>query len=151
VTAPAAARELEEDLRRLMREAAAGRLAAGEEGRRHAEETRKRLLSVLAVTDAFDRVFRSIRDKEAEVTPQMKVWVGNFRTVRRLLDRILSDEGVTRIEDGGRGFDPAVHVAAEAVEDPERAEGTVLEELQPGYLWRGEVLRKAQLRVVRND
>jgi molecular chaperone GrpE len=151
MSAPTLVQELEEDLRRLMREAAAGKLAAAEQERRHAEESRKRLLSVVAVLDAFDRVFASVRDKEHEVTPQMKVWLGNFRTVRRLVERVLADEGVTRMEDTARGFDPACHVAAEVVEDPGRADGTVVDEIQPGYLWRGEVLRKAQLRVVRND
>ncbi|OGO07221.1 MAG: nucleotide exchange factor GrpE, partial [Chloroflexi bacterium RBG_13_60_13] len=88
--------------------------------------------------------------KEDQVTPQMRIWIGNFRTVRRLLDKVLIEQGITKIESLDRQFDPSWHRAAEVVADPSRPEGTIVEETTTGYLWRGEVLRKAEVVVVGN-
>ncbi|HCW51036.1 MAG TPA: nucleotide exchange factor GrpE [Clostridiales bacterium] len=72
-----------------------------------------------------------------------------FALIHRQLLKVLSDEGVEPIESVGRPFDPAVHeaVAVETREDV-KAE-TVVEELQKGYTYEGEVLRCARVRVAR--
>src|SRR5512139_269332 len=141
---------LETDVRRLVREAAEARALARESERQRTEDTRALLLAVIEASDAFDRVFAAVQQREDKVTPQMKVWLGNFRTVRRLLDRLLSERGVTRIAPAADGFDPRWHAAVETTEDPGRPDGTIADELQPGYAWLGEALRKTQVRVVRN-
>jgi molecular chaperone GrpE (heat shock protein) len=103
------------------------------------------------VLDAFDRVFRAVAAKPDAVTPQMNIWVGNFRAVRRLLERLLRDEGVARIETVAGEFDPRWHVVAETVVDPARASGAIVDEVKAGYVWRDAVLRKSEVIVVRNE
>ncbi len=64
------------------------------------------------------------------------------------LDQVLTVRGLERIEARGKPFDPTVHEAV-AKRPPEGDEkpSTVLEELRPGYLWKGLVLRPAQVLV----
>ena len=64
------------------------------------------------------------------------------------LDQVLTVRGLERIEAKGKPFDPTVHEAvakrpAEAGEKPNQ----VVEELRPGYLWKGLLLRPAQVLV----
>jgi molecular chaperone GrpE len=51
------------------------------------------------------------------------------------------------METVGKEFDPHFHHAIEQVETSEYAEGVVVDELQPGYLFHGRVLRPAMVRV----
>lgn len=48
-------------------------------------------------------------------------------------------------------FDPALHDATEALEDPDQEPGTILETLRRGYTWHGSVLRPAKVKVVAGD
>lgn len=66
------------------------------------------------------------------------------------LRQVLAVRGLERIGAAGRTFDPNLHEAvAKRPADPSRDEkpGTVLEELRPGYLWKGLLLRPAQVLV----
>jgi molecular chaperone GrpE len=49
----------------------------------------------------------------------------------------------------GEPFDPETMEAVEVVGDAEYPSGTVIEEVRPGYLWRGKVFRFAQVKVAR--
>jgi molecular chaperone GrpE len=66
------------------------------------------------------------------------------------LKQALAVRGLQRIEVKGKPFDPKIHEAvAKRPADQAQGEkpGTVLEELRPGYLWKGLVLRPAQVLV----
>lgn len=141
---------LDADIRALMRDAAASRGQVAEHGRRHADQTRNLLLGLVQVVDAFERVFRAIEQKPEQVNPQMKIWVGNFRSTRRLVEKLLSEQGVARIGNLEAGFDPAWHTVAEVVADPSREDGAIVREVQPGYTWNEQVLRKTEVVTVRN-
>ncbi len=140
---------MEADLRALMHRAAEAEFALAQTGREQTEATRKLLLGIIEVGDAFDRVFRSVEAKGERITPQLRIWLGNFRTVRRLLERLLQDEGVVAMDPDVPAFDPAWHRAVEVVMDEQRPDGTIVEQVKPGYLWHGVVLRKAEVIVAR--
>lgn len=142
---------IEADLRALMLEAATCRGQVAEHGRRHNDETRKLLLSLVQVLDAFARVFAAVEQKQDQVSPQMKIWLGNFRSVRKLVEKVVDEQGVAKIDNVASGFDPAWHTVAEVVADPSREDGAIVREVQPGYTWRGEVLRKTEVITVRNS
>ena len=143
--------QIEADLRALMREAATARAERTEDQRRHRDELRKVLLGLVQVLDAFARVAAAIDQKPDQVTPQMKIWLGNFRSVRRLVDKIVEEHGVARIDNLAAGFDPVWHTVAEVVADPAREDGAIVREVQPGYTWGAEVLRKSEVVTVRNE
>jgi molecular chaperone GrpE len=142
---------LEEQCRSLMRRVAESEYALENADKDRRKGLEKILLEILEVLDAFERVFRSVQSKPDEVTPQMKKWVGNFKTIFRLLQGIASAQGVVRIENLEAGFDPHWHKIVETVEDASRPDGAVVEEVRAGYLWKDRVIRKADLVVVRNE
>jgi len=137
-----------DDIRKLMVDLAESEFERNAAKESNRTEKRRLLLAILEIMDAFERIFRSIHAKQDKVTPQMKKWVGNFRTIHRMLRGILAEEGVTRIENLERGFDPNWHRAIEAIQDKSRPEGTIAEETRAGYVWHEEVLRKAEVIVV---
>ncbi len=61
-------------------------------------------------------------------------------------DKVLSDLGVTKIKTAGEVFDPALHEAV-SMEDGDGSVEVVSEELQPGYIVDGEVIRHAMVKV----
>lgn len=141
---------LEQDLRAMMRRAAAAEFARGaaEAAQRRAQS--QHLLALLEVMDAFERVFRNVQARDDQLTPQFRKWIGNFRTICRMLGDALAEQGVARIENLDRGFDPVWHKAVETIVDPGRTEGEVVEEVRAGYMWRDQVLRKSEVVAVRN-
>jgi molecular chaperone GrpE len=65
------------------------------------------------------------------------------------LERALEQNGLERIACMGELFNPETMEAAEVVRDPDRTGTEVIDELRPGYRWRGRLLRYAQVRVAR--
>jgi molecular chaperone GrpE len=98
--------------------------------------------SILPVLDAFDLALAGEHDD-----PAYTEYRKGFELIRRQLWDILSKQGVSRIEATGKEFNPHIHHAIGNVETVEHAEGTVVDELQPGYLFSDRVLRPAMVRV----
>ena len=67
----------------------------------------------------------------------------------RRLDQILSAQQVVALDAEGQPLDPHNMRAAELDERPDLANGIVTEELRKGYLWQGELLRLAEVKVNR--
>ena len=116
------------------------------EKERHAERHRgvellvERLLPVL---DAFDRALAEHQGASADADEYRK----GFELIRRQLWDTLSKQGVKRIESVGQEFNPHLHHAIERVETPDYSDGTIIGELQPGYMFHDRVLRPAMVRV----
>lgn len=114
--------------------------------------TKKMLLAFIEVIDAFENVFENIRIKADSVDQQTKIWVGNFRTVYRLLLRSLKTAGVIPMETIiGDKADPYWHKVVEVIEDPDRDSETVVEIIRKGYFWNGKILREAEVKAVKNS
>jgi molecular chaperone GrpE len=114
------------------------------------EQQRRMLLDLVEVMDGFDRVFANVEPREAQVERQARIWIGNFRSVRKVLEGVLRKNGVVRIEAPEGKAVPGLHTVVEGRQQLDLEDGSILEELQKGYLWNGEVLRKAQVVTVRN-
>lgn len=96
---------------------------------------------VLPVLDAFDRALAGPGDgANAEYRK-------GFELIRKQLWDVLAKQGLTRIESVGKEFNPHFHHAIETVETSEHADGVVIGEMQPGYLFHERVLRPAMVRV----
>jgi molecular chaperone GrpE len=114
------------------------------EKERHADRHRGVELFVeqlLPVLDAFDRALAG--DHKGASDEYRK----GFELIRRQLWDTLSKQGVKRIDAVGKEFDPHLHHAIDRVETTEQPEGTVVAELQPGYMFHDRVLRPAMVRV----
>jgi molecular chaperone GrpE (heat shock protein) len=143
---------IEEDIIRLLRQLSEARLAV-EQGERAGNQAQKRLL--IGVADALDgmqRVLGQVELRKSEgmvLEPAVKAWLGNFRTASKLLTRLLTEHQVTEFR-AGSTFDPHEHRVLESRRDDRVADGTVLETTLPGYRWKGEVLRRAEVIVARS-
>jgi len=71
-----------------------------------------------------------------------------YRLIVTRMQRALAEQFVQRMECLGRRVDPAEMTVVELVDDPEADPETVVEEVRPGYLWRGKVIRFAEVRAV---
>ncbi len=95
---------------------------------------------ILPVVDDLERTSRSVSD------PVIHEGLG---MIYRNLLSILSHYGVARIESLGKKFDPELHeVLCQEKSDVE--EGTIIEELSPGYVMKSLVLRPARVKVAMN-
>jgi len=65
------------------------------------------------------------------------------------LESVLSGEGLAPIDARGLKFDPYRHEALYQVETPEQDEGTVVDEIQKGYIFNGHVIRFSKVAVAK--
>lgn len=96
---------------------------------------------LLPVLDAFDR---ALGEHGSSVSEEHRK---GFELIRRQLWDVLAKQGLDPIDAVGKEFDPHLHHAIERVETTEYPEGTVIGELQSGYMFHGRVLRPAMVRV----
>jgi len=114
------------------------------ERERH-EETRRAtghsIQLLLPVLDTFERALAAHDD------PAYAEYRKGVELIYKQLWETLAKQGLERIEAQGKNFDPHVHQAIERVETDEHEDGTVIDVLQPGYIFHGRVLRPATVRV----
>jgi len=69
-----------------------------------------------------------------------------IKQIKEQFEAILEKEGLTEIKAIGQKFDPNFHEVVERVKSKEK-EGTIVEEIQTGYLINGQVLRVTKVKV----
>jgi molecular chaperone GrpE len=73
--------------------------------------------------------------------------VEGVELVKKKLVSILEKEGLERIEAVGQNFDPNKHEALMQVPAKDDEEGTIIEEIRPGYAFKGQVIRPSLVKV----
>jgi molecular chaperone GrpE len=96
---------------------------------------------VLPVLDAFDL---ALNGQSGAASPEYRK---GFEIIRTQLWNALAKQGLEPIEAVGKQFDPNLHHAIENVPTASQPEGTVVGEMQTGYMFHGRVLRPAMVRV----
>jgi len=100
------------------------------------------LRAVLPVFDNLERAIQSaLRSKDVKAVAE------GLSMVQRQFVEALGREGIARVPTVGVPFDPSVHEAIQQVETADHAPGTVLAEVQPGYM-QGDRLMRAAMVVV---
>ena len=103
---------------------------------------RRYVSELLPILDSFDLTLRDATGDKADPA----LLTDAVKMIEQSLRQVLAVRGLERIEAKGKPFDPTVH---EAVAKRPLAEGekpnTVAEELRPGYLWKGLLLRPVQV------
>ena len=72
-----------------------------------------------------------------------------MRMTLRRIDKLLADRRIVATETVGRPFEPRLAAAVATIEDPAAVDGIVVEEVRPGFLWQGDLLRPAEVIVAR--
>ncbi len=101
--------------------------------------------NLLPVLDNFDRALGS-----ADSHKKFKAFLKGITLIEQHLYKALEDGGLERIKAVGEPFDPNFHEAVGVLENPKKPDGTVLEELGKGYVYKGKVVRPAQVRICKN-
>ena len=112
-------------------------------------DLRDRLVAALTLSAAArprwrDRLWR--RDRSG-----VAAWQEGLRMTLRRLDQVLLDRRVVATQLAGLPFDPRLARAIGTAADSSVAEGTVIKEVRPGFLWDDQVLRTAEVIVSKGD
>jgi len=102
---------------------------------------------MLAIKDHLDRALAAVSD-ELRADKTAAQFLDGIEATSRELDAVFQRNGVTRITSVGEPLDPHRHQAM--VEMPSDQEpGTVIEEMQPGYMMKDRLLRPALVGVAK--
>ncbi len=102
---------------------------------------------VLSVSDNLGRALSALPADLAALDPALRNVIVGVQATERELHSILERHGVTRIEAKGKPFNAEFHQAMMEIEDASVPAGTVVQELIPGYLLAGRLLRAAMVGV----
>ncbi|GAB5347573.1 nucleotide exchange factor GrpE [Alteriqipengyuania sp. 357] len=103
---------------------------------------------ILSVSDNLVRAIDSIPEDLRE-DAKFKSLVAGIEATQRELDRVFSQHGVTRVAAMGLPLDPNVHQAMMEIPNEDAEPGTVIQEMQAGYLIRDRLLRPALVGVAK--
>jgi molecular chaperone GrpE len=103
---------------------------------------------ILSVADnlarALDHVPEGMRDDDAH-----KNFLAGIEATQRELDKVFGLHGITRIAAKGLPLDPNQHQAMLEVPTDEAEPGTVVQEMQSGYMIKDRLLRPAMVAVAK--
>lgn len=102
----------------------------------------KLIEQLIPVIDNFERAIAASKDNTDH-----EALLKGVDMIYRQLDQVLVQEGLQRIEAVGQPFNPEFHQAVMQVESEEHEEGTVVEELQKGYMLKDKVIRPSMVKV----
>ena len=120
--------------------------------RRRNEKERQELSSLvvqglvkdlLPIVDNFERALKVENAKDAALHEGISMVYKQFMET-------LKKNGLEPIEAVGKKFDPNFHQAVMRVQDPDKEDNTIEEELQKGYMVQGRVIRPSMVKVVAN-
>jgi molecular chaperone GrpE len=102
---------------------------------------------ILSVADNLGRALSALPGDAEAIDPALKNVIVGVQATERELQSVLERHGITRIEALGKPFNAEFHQAMMEVEDPTVPSGMVVQELIPGYLIAGRLLRAAMVAV----
>lgn len=103
---------------------------------------------VLSVADNLARALESI-PAELREDEKLKSLVAGIEATGREIDKVFSAHGITRVAAKGLPLDPNQHQAMLEVPSTDAEPGTVLQELQAGYMIKDRLLRPAMVAVAK--
>ncbi len=103
---------------------------------------------ILSVSDNLVRAIESIPEELRE-DDKFKGLVAGIEATQRELDRVFGQHGVTRVAAKGLPLDPNVHQAMMEIPSDDAEPGTVIQEMQAGYMIKDRLLRPALVGVAK--
>ena len=136
-------KELEDKLART--------LAEMENQRRRFEKEREDAFSyggfafakeTLNLIDNFERSKKILENDEIlKDTEALKKTLEHFEIINKDMVSILSKNGITTIDSIGKKLDPNLHQAMMEIEDDQKEAGTIVQEIQKGFMMKDRLLR----------
>lgn len=103
---------------------------------------------ILSVSDNLSRALSAIPPEMRE-DDKMKNLVAGIEATAREIDKVFAAHGISRIASMGLPLDPNQHQAMLEIPSADAEPGTVLQELQAGYMIKDRLLRPAMVAVAK--
>jgi len=103
---------------------------------------------MLTVKDNLDRALAAVPEELRE-DDRIKALLTGIEATGRELDNVFQRNGITRVEALGQMLDPNRHQAMLEVIDGEAEPGTIVQEMQAGYMIKDRLLRPALVGVAK--
>ena len=104
----------------------------------------------LAILDNLQRAKIAIKNDEIlKTNKDLDKFLENISIIEKDLISIFEKNRITKIEAKGKKFDPNIHQAMTEIEDNESEVGTVIQEIQNGYMLGERLLRPALVGVTK--
>lgn len=104
------------------------------------------IIDLLPIIDSLE-----MSEKHIKEAKDFKAVQEGVDMIHVQIQKFLKDIGVEKIKTAGEKFDPHAHEAVETAANPDKEEGMILEELKPGYLFNGKLLRPASVKIVKKQ
>ena len=102
----------------------------------------------LAILDNLQRAKEAIKnDEKLKINKDLDRFIENINIIEKDLISIFEKNNIKKIESQNKKFDPNFHQAMSEVEDDKLDPGTILQEIQAGYLLGERLLRPALVSV----
>lgn len=102
------------------------------------------ILKVLPILDNFELV-----EKKIPVEKKDDKFLQGFLQIKTLFQDFLKNQEIKEIKTMDKKFDPNFQEAIEVIEKQGVKSGTILMEIQKGYLLQGKVIRPAKVKVAK--
>jgi molecular chaperone GrpE len=102
---------------------------------------------MLAIKDHLERALAAVSD-ELRADKTAAQFLAGIEATSRELDAVFQRHGITRIKSVGEPLDPHRHQAMMEIPSDEEP-GTIVEEMQPGYVMKDRLLRPALVGVAK--
>jgi molecular chaperone GrpE len=103
---------------------------------------------MLSVKDNLDRALAAVPE-ELRQDDKLKALLTGIEATSRELDSVFARNGITRVEAIGKPLDPNRHQAMVEIPSDEAEPGTIVQEMQPGYMLKDRLLRPALVGVAK--
>ncbi|MCA0908818.1 nucleotide exchange factor GrpE [Qipengyuania gaetbuli] len=103
---------------------------------------------ILSVADNLGRALDAIPAEQRE-DEKLKGFIAGIEATRRELDKVFTQNGITRVAAMGMPLDPNEHQAMMEIPTDEVEPGTIVQEMQAGYKIKDRLLRPAMVGVAK--
>ena len=105
--------------------------------------------NLLSVADNLDRALKSIPENKKDDCEHLKNLLTGVELTNHELMKVFDKFGIKKMDILNTKFDPNFHQVIQEVEDKEKPAGTVVAELQTGYMINDRILREAMVVVTK--
>ena len=105
---------------------------------------------MLAIKDHLERALAAVGD-DLRADSTASQFLAGIEATARELEAVFQRHGVTRIKSVGEALDPHRHQAMIEMPSADAEPGTIIEEMQPGYMMKDRLLRPALVGVAKKS
>ncbi len=103
---------------------------------------------ILSVADNLTRAIEAVPAEQRE-DEKLKGFIAGIEATQRELEKVFKQNGITRIAAKGMPLDPNQHQAMMEIPTADAEPGTIVQEMQAGYMIKDRLLRPAMVGVAK--